>query len=256
MKTHRNAPSDDSGAASSPGNGEGLFPPWCFGGLLAECRPVWHRHWRWITATTVVVFLAALGLRRFDLPWMELSVAGEHPVLDDLARSLSWWGEFHRAPLIALGVVALGGWITRRRSAIYGALAGFLGGAGAGLVVMVSKVVFGRPRPYVHLTDGFYWFKFGHDWASFPSGHAAHSFGMAVGLSMVLPWTWPLTLLAAAAVAWSRYQLDRHYPTDLLMGMWVGVAAGLVFGLAARRCLRLHWPSAKAGPNPKDASPS
>jgi undecaprenyl-diphosphatase len=235
MEQSRSAPDK---ATVSPGETDpAFFPLRRLAGLLAESRSVWKRHWRWMAVATGIVFLAALGLRPFDAAWMELSIAGEHPALDGLAKGLSRWGEFHLAPFILFGMLLLGGWITRRRAAIYAVCSSFLGGASAGIAVMVAKVVFGRPRPYTHAVDGFYWFKFGHDWASFPSGHTAHCFGMAVGLSMALPWTWPFTLLAAGAVAWSRYQLDRHYPTDILMGLWIGVAAGLVFGLAARRCL-------------------
>jgi membrane-associated phospholipid phosphatase len=253
MMEQNHAAPEESAPASPSETGGGFCPLRCLTGVFTQSRTVWKAHRLWLLVMTGCVFLLALGLRPFDAGWMELSVIGEHPELDSLARGLSRWGEFHLAPFIVFGALALVGWILKRRAMLYAVCASFLGGATAGIIVMVAKVVFGRPRPYVDAVDGFYWFKFGHDWASFPSGHSAHCFGMAVGLSIVLPWTWPFTLLAAAAVAWSRYQLDRHYPTDILMGLWVGVAAGLVFGLAARRCRRpaeLAAGSGSAAPAP------
>jgi undecaprenyl-diphosphatase len=173
-------------------------------------------------------------LSRQDAHWSQLPVSLERQAL---AGNCSWWGEFHRAPLISLAVVGLFGWAFRWARWIEAAWAGLLGGAGAGLVAMVAKVIFGRPRPAVHLLDGFYWFKLGSSWASFPSGHAAHCFGMAVGASLVLPRLWPVSLAGAFLVAWSRFALHRHYPSDLLAGATVGIVMGMLFGLAARRRL-------------------
>lgn len=154
-----------------------------------------------------------------------------------IARRLSWWGEFHLLPLIWVGSIAAAGLVWKRRHWIEGALSGLAGGAAAGILVMLAKILFGRPRPSEQLADGFYWLKFGSAWASFPSGHAAHCFGMAVGVSMVLPRFWPASIAFAILVAWSRFALHRHYVSDLLAGAWIGVVAGVVFGLAARHRL-------------------
>jgi len=154
-----------------------------------------------------------------------------------IARRLSWWGEFHLLPLIWVGAIAAAGVIWKRRHWLEGAISGLAGGAAAGILVMLAKILFGRPRPSERLADGFYWLKFGSAWASFPSGHAAHCFGMAVGVSMVLPRFWPASIAFASLVAWSRFALHRHYVSDLLAGAWIGVVAGVIFGLAARRRL-------------------
>jgi undecaprenyl-diphosphatase len=154
-----------------------------------------------------------------------------------LAGDLSWWGEFHRLPLGFLAAIGLAGWSCRKSRWVAASLAGLQAGLVAGLIVMAAKIIFGRPRPAEHLEDGFYWFKLGSAWASFPSGHAAHCFAMAVGAAVVLPRLWPISLLGAGLVAWSRFALDRHYPSDLLAGAWLGITAGVLFGLAARRRL-------------------
>ncbi len=227
---------------SSPSSGSNpatdrLFSGRAFVAILGAARDVGVARWKSLAAVLACCFAIALALRPFDAGWMEPVKSGRDPSLIRLAESLSHWGEFHLGPLILLAIVGALGWALRRREWIYGAVSGVLAGAGAGLIVMVLKVVFGRPRPSEGIVDGFYWFKFGAAWASFPSGHATHCFAMATGLSMVLPKTWPVSLAAAFAVAWSRYYLDRHYPTDLLMGACLGVCLGVVFGLAARCCL-------------------
>lgn len=70
--------------------------------------------------------------------------------------------------------------------------------------------------------------------ASFPSGHAAS----AAALAWVLTWRWPRGAIAfwllAATVSFSRIYLNRHYLSDVV----TGVAIGILF---AWLTLRL-WP--------------
>lgn len=61
---------------------------------------------------------------------------------------------------------------------------------------------------------------------SFPSGHTAASFAAAFALlfSRSRHWLWAMPL--AAIIAFSRLYLYVHYPTDILGGILVGLAAG------------------------------
>ncbi len=95
-----------------------------------------------------------------------------------------------------------------------------------------------RPRPFVmephtvtqlvsHARD-----------SSFPSDHAAGSFGFATGLFYMSPAVGILGVVLAFIVAWGRVFVGVHWPTDVLFGGLVGIVSGLVI-LALRR--QLEW---------------
>jgi undecaprenyl-diphosphatase len=85
---------------------------------------------------------------------------------------------------------------------------------------------------------------------AFPSGHAASAAAAAVLLSDGMPgWQVPLGLLALA-IAWSRVQTGLHHLSDVVGGVALGVAVGLL----VRRLLPLRV-SAKHPPRrPASAS--
>ena len=62
---------------------------------------------------------------------------------------------------------------------------------------------------------------------SFPSGHTAVSFAAASALYFAgEKYLWKAALVLAAFIAFSRMYLYVHYPTDVLGGVLVGIAAG------------------------------
>ncbi len=69
---------------------------------------------------------------------------------------------------------------------------------------------------------------------SFPSGHAASTVGMAVALLMTEWRLGILTTLIAAAVLWGRMELNKHFPSDVLVGAIIGIYFGLVVGCGAK----------------------
>ncbi|MDR0894861.1 MAG: phosphatase PAP2 family protein [Prevotellaceae bacterium] len=82
---------------------------------------------------------------------------------------------------------------------------------------------------------------------SFPSAHAANTFGLACFVWMLFR-KWWLTLFFmgwAALTCYSRVYLGVHYPGDLLVGAWVGLlsasSAYLLFRLVSR-CRRAESP--------------
>jgi len=60
--------------------------------------------------------------------------------------------------------------------------------------------------------------------ASFPSSHAANVFALAVVLGRRWRRGLPLFLLVAAAVAYSRVYLNRHFASDVVVGALLGAA--------------------------------
>jgi len=66
----------------------------------------------------------------------------------------------------------------------------------------------------------------GLGWSSFPSDHAALFFALATGISVVSPRLgWLVSAYVILAIAAPRIYLGLHYPTDLVAGAILGVAA-------------------------------
>lgn len=62
--------------------------------------------------------------------------------------------------------------------------------------------------------------------ASFPSGHSCAAFATAIVGREQLPWPYGILLVVLAGlVAFSRLYLGVHYPSDVLAGILIGIAA-------------------------------
>lgn len=120
-----------------------------------------------------------------------------------------------------------------RRAVIYAVVAGVVA-----LVINVLITHFApyRPRPFVlepHLVHQLV--SHARD-SSFPSDHAAGSFGFAVGLFFAGSGAGILGIILALIVSWARVFVGLHWPTDVLMGALVGIVSGLLV-LGLRRYL-------------------
>ena len=101
---------------------------------------------------------------------------------------------------------------------------------------LCMKPLAGRVRPWEHRPDvGLLTKKRPHG-SSFPSGHATTSFGGAVGgtVGMAMAfgavpaiWMGALAGLVALCISYSRLYLYVHFPTDVFVGILVGVLFGL-----------------------------
>lgn len=110
--------------------------------------------------------------------------------------------------------------------------------AATSVIVQILKVVIGRVRPvFFEALDmtGFFPFSFNWEFNSMPSGHTAASFAGLVMIGMLAPKFKPLTWTAAVIIGASRVCYGAHWPTDVVLGAFIGmVMADLVLGLHRR----------------------
>lgn len=126
-----------------------------------------------------------------------------------------------------------------RRAGILGFIALAIGALTTNVVL---KHLVSRQRPYV--TDpSLVPLIFTNDMNSFPSGHSTAAFASATAWFMGLGrrCRWRAALFALPLLmAFSRMYVGVHYPTDVLAGLLIGVAAGLLAYLLWR-WLRERW---------------
>ena len=88
----------------------------------------------------------------------------------------------------------------------------------------ILKPLIARSRPYVHYTDidviGVRQAN-----ASFPSSHASNAFAAAYAMSRAFPGARVIFWTIAVLVAFARVYVGVHYPSDVVFGGLVGLAA-------------------------------
>ncbi len=186
----------------------------------------------------VALFLAAsallaAGLLGWDQTVLEAVRGGHGAVWRGLAGALSLYGDF---PWL-LGAGLLGFVVARfKRSRLWSRVfvAMILGSIAAGLLSNLIKLGTGRVRPRVEdVAHGWYgavhgdaWVALQHGFQAFPSSHAACAFGFFVPLFLARRGWGAAGLLIAAAIAWSRIQLNAHHVSDVAAGALLGLVAG------------------------------
>ena len=160
-------------------------------------------------------------LRRHDERFLHALVRRRRPRLDGLMRAVTHLGDaavtVTAAFLLSLGVVP--GLASAGRHAAFALVSSHL-------VVQLLKRTVTRARPA--MPRGFEALVQPPDRFSFPSGHAASTLSVALGVAAGLPpAATPPLVLAAAAVGVSRCYLGVHYPGDVVAG-WTLALAGLL----------------------------
>jgi len=187
-----------------------------------------------LVSRPLIVTVITLAVIRFLAVYLDrpiaLAMVGVPPWLTDLAE---WMTRFGRGDLylVPLAVVlllllfasrVLAG--ERRRAAArfcaWVTLFVGLSVALSGLLNDVIKLIVGRARPTTGPVEN-QPFTFDYAYQSFPSGHTAVAFGLALSLGLLWPrWRLPLFVFALAVAA-SRVILHSHYPADVLGGALV-----------------------------------
>jgi len=202
------------------------------------------------------VFAGALALGAWIFPHDHALLAKIHiwrGDQEDLARRIAWflgtWGDYptYNVPLaLAIWLYGVG---TKSSAWRRIAVICFLGATLAGLFDDLFRLTLGRARPDAPVPDGFYGitYAFSGGFQSFPSGHAAAVFGTAAALIVTDLPLGLLTTVFALGVVWARMELDRHYPSDVVVGSIIGVYFGLMVGFGAK--LRRSRPLNRARPS-------
>jgi len=108
----------------------------------------------------------------------------------------------------------------------------------SGVVVEILKFVIGRARPIFFDEFGIVGFFPGtFEWAfnSMPSGHTALSFAGLVMLGMLMPRFKVLTWGLAILIGLSRVAIGAHWPTDVILGAFIGMVAADVVLAVVRK---------------------
>lgn len=236
------------------------------GWVLAEGRREW-------AAPLVAGVVLVVALVRFDGPvlaWVQgLGIGG------DLRRELGAWQQF--GALGSLAFVSAAVWLgdPRRRRRLLDLVAAVAVGWGA---CSLLKVMVGRPRPRPEYWDPYtFLWPWGEypteveegvlavmpawdmrvapsaDLWSMPSGHTAHAAVLAVFIAALYPRLRGLMWAMIGVVGFARLVFGAHWPTDVVAGAAVGIAAGRVavgryWGVRALDWIWARWVDAEAGP--------
>ncbi|WP_394940438.1 phosphatase PAP2 family protein [Psychromicrobium sp. YIM B11713] len=112
-----------------------------------------------------------------------------------------------------------------RRAALSGVLALGIASAATNLIF---KTLLPRRRPAASLLPIFRFVNPQPSSSSLPSGHSASAAAFVTGVCTVSPGIGLALAPLAVGVAYSRVHTGAHWPSDVLLGSAIGVAAGLV----------------------------
>lgn len=163
-----------------------------------------------------------LGMRRFHAPWRTVA-----------ARALTRAGDGWTWGVVGLGLLAASV-VTRSRAVSHFAMRVNVATTLAVVGSQALKRSLTRRRPDAKI-EGFTPLAANPDAFSFPSGHTAAAFSVAVALQGETRASGPLSLLLATGIGLSRVYLGAHYPFDVAAGAALGAGAGLATRLLVPR---------------------
>ncbi|MBI1911787.1 MAG: phosphatase PAP2 family protein [Deltaproteobacteria bacterium] len=199
---------------------------------------------RFQKAFAVLISIAVLIIFSIQLDYLFAGRIPQSESLVAVARFFSLVG--NGLFLISVCAIIFGIGYRRRNMEIKEAgIRGILSVIVGGVAVHILKAAFERPR-IEHGSDAIFhflqnpsFFDLTGKYNSFPSGHTTVTFAVAYVLSKKFPRLMPLFYLIALLVAASRVYLGSHYPTDTLIGAFLGISVGYL--LMTRERIAEKW---------------
>jgi membrane-associated phospholipid phosphatase len=110
------------------------------------------------------------------------------------------------------------------------------------LFVVALKIGTARQRPYAYYGDPHY-ASTNEDNLSFPSGHASLGFAITASAGIICHWrhywtepyVWGTGIALSLSTEYLRMAADKHWMSDVLVGGFVGIGAGLLIPRLMRR---------------------
>lgn len=203
------------------------------------------RNWSLLLTTWLVVIGAGIVylLPQDDalLHSLRSRPAQSRTAANDLARNLSYYGDFVGFNLGTFFILQVVGWWRRSRRLQRVAVASLLCASLSGLSANVVRMAAGRPRPSTQARDVLHGPTLDFKYQSLASAHTATAFGGALPVLQSVPVVGvPLTTIAVG-VGWSRLHLNRHHPTDVLVSFFIA----FMFSIPLSRWALGRRPSAK-----------
>ncbi|MFI8497190.1 bifunctional phosphatase PAP2/diacylglycerol kinase family protein [Streptomyces sp. NPDC085524] len=177
-----------------------------------------------------------------QLTWRGTAAQWDRQVFDAVARR-HWPGADRVLPRLGRAanhgvlwgvsgaVIAAVGSARARRAVLRGAASLALASA---TINTVGKWSVRRPRPLLEGVPPVRQLATQPTTTSFPSGHSASAFAFAAGLALESPGWGAVLAPVALSVAFSRVYTGVHYPSDVVAGATLGVAAGFLVRRLAR----------------------
>jgi membrane-associated phospholipid phosphatase len=191
---------------------------------------VLQRWWQFLLIIGIgmaVVFLDRLGGWEDQL--LQNIRQPENDTLTRLAKFLSSFGDVIWALLVAVILMGYGLTFGAPRWRQVG-WACFIAVIASTIIVNIFRPVLGRARPHTGLPGEFHGPTMNSKFFGFPSGHATSAFAPAAAVAVAAPVVGVPCLIFASSVSWSRMQLNRHRPLDVMTGAALGTLIGLCFG--------------------------
>lgn len=212
--------------------------------MQASGNPFTRSLAKWILPGAAVATLLAfiIQLRALeqlvDRPVALFFASQRDTMLVHVARFLTDFGKAYWSivPAAALFVLFRFGW--RRPLHASQALFVLLSVAASGLFVDILKFIFGRSRPDLllhHDIFQFFFFRFGREYNSFPSGHTASAMAAGMALALIFPRYRAVALAGAIVLACTRFITTQHYISDVVASSMIAVVIVMILRVVSAK---------------------